>query len=305
MSSSLVSRLKFRGAFFVNGEAAHTDRVVLPGDEIRVLLDEPVPDYPAEDGPLDILYEDEAIIALDKPPGIIMHPTFNRTTGTLANRVLAHYQATGQACAVHPVSRLDRDTFGVVLLAKNAHVHALLNRAPKEKTYEALVLGVPDPPAGIIDAPIARRSPTSLLRCVREDGKPAVTKYETVWTRETGERETGDGSLSAEDREPSSVSALSVVEAFPIKDCADRKPSPVSQEPSPVSLSLVRLWPVTGRTHQLRVHLAHIGCPILGDPQYGTPLEITQQLCARRLRIDHPFTGEAMEFTSRQPLAEP
>ena len=278
MSSTLVSRLKFRGAFFVNGEPAHTDRVVLPGDEIRVLLDEPVPDYPAEDGPLDILYEDEAIIALDKPPGLIMHPTFNRTTGTLANRVLAHYQATGQACAVHPVSRLDRDTFGVVLLAKNAHVHALLNRAPKEKVYEALVLGVPAPPAGSIDAPIARRSPTGLLRCVRADGKPAVTKYETLWTREqeTGKRETGDGSLSAEDREPSSV-----------------------------SLSLVRLWPVTGRTHQLRVHLAYIGCPILGDPQYGTALEITQQLCARRLRITHPFTGEAMEFTSRQPLAEP
>ena len=269
MSSTLVSRLKFRNAFFVNGEPAHTDRMIFPGDELLVLLDEPAPDYPAEPGPLDTLYEDEALIALDKPPGLIMHPTFHRTTGTLANRVLAHYQATGQACAVHPVSRLDRDTFGVVLLAKNAHVHALLNRAPKEKLYEALVLGIPAPPAGLIDAPIARRSPTSLLRCVRDDGKPAVTKYETVWTRETG-----DGSLSAEDREPSPV-------------------------------SLVRLWPLTGRTHQLRVHLAHIGCPILGDPQYGTPLDITQQLCARTLHITHPFTGEELEFTSRQSLAEP
>ena len=254
LSSSLVSRLKFRGAFCVNGEPAHTDRMVVPGDEIRVVLDEPVPDYPAEDGPLDILFEDEAVIALDKPPGLIMHPTFNRTTGTLANRVLGHYRATGQACAVHPVSRLDRDTFGVVLLAKNAHVHALLNRAPKEKVYEALVVGVPAPPAGIIDAPIARRSPTSLLRCVREDGKPAVTQYETLRAGE---------------------------------------------------ISLLRLRPLTGRTHQLRVHCAHIGCPILGDPQYGTPLEITQQLCARTLRVTHPFTGEALEFTSRQSLAEP
>ena len=269
MSSTLVSRLKLRNAFFVNGEPAHTDRMIVPGDELLVLLDEPAPDYPAEPGPLDTLYEDEALIALDKPPGLIMHPTFHRTTGTLAHRVLAHSQATGQACAVHPVSRLDRDTFGVVLLAKNAHVHALLNRAHKEKLYEALVLGIPAPPAGLIDAPIARRSPTSLLRCVRDDGKPAVTKYETVWTRETG-----DGSLSAEDREPSPV-------------------------------SLVRLWPLTGRTHQLRVHLAHIGCPILGDPQYGTPLDITQQLCARTLRITHPFTGEELEFTSRQSLAEP
>ena len=274
LSSSLVSRLKFRDAFLVNGAPAHTDRMIAPGDEIRVLLDEPAPDYPAEPGPLDVLYEDEALIALDKPPGLIMHPTFHRVTGTLANRVLAHYQATGQACAVHPVSRLDRDTFGVVLLAKNAHVHTLLNRAPKEKIYEALVVGAPDPPAGIIDAPIARLSPTSLLRCVRADGKPAVTEYETVWTRD-GSPQTGDGSLS--DGRQRTVPCLQTV-------------------------SLLRLRPVTGRTHQLRVHLAHVGCPILGDPQYGTPLEITQQLCARTLRVTHPFTGEALEFTSKQEL---
>ncbi len=191
------------------------------------------------------------MIALDKPPGLIMHPTFHRTTGTLANRVLAHYQATGQACAVHPVSRLDRDTFGVVLLAKNAHVHTLLINTPKEKIYEALVAGRPDPLCGEINAPIARLSPTSLLRCVREDGKPARTQYETV---EAGQ------------------------------------------------ISLVRLRPLTGRTHQLRVHMAHLGCPILGDPQYGQAADITQQLCARALRLTHPLTGQAMEFVSRQPL---
>ena len=278
LSSSLVRRLKFRDAFLVNGEPSHTDRIVVPGDEIRVLLDEPLPDYPAEPGPLDILYEDEALIALDKPPGLIMHPTFHRVTGTLANRVLAHYQATGQACAVHPVSRLDRDTFGVVLLAKNAHVHTLMNRAEKEKIYEALVVGRPDPPRGIIDAPIARLSPTSLLRCVRADGKTAMTEYETVWTRTGGPLQTGDGSLS-EGRQRT-------------VPCLDEAP-----------VSLLRLRPITGRTHQLRVHLAHIGCPILGDPQYGTPLErLTQQLCARTLRITHPFTGEALEFTSKQEL---
>ena len=251
MSSGLVSRLKFRDAFLVNGVPAHTDFPVRPGDEIRVILDEPMPDYPAEPGPLDILYEDEAMIALDKPAGLIMHPTFNRTAGTLANRVLAHYQQTGQACAVHPVSRLDRDTFGVVLLAKNAHVHTLLINTPKEKIYEALVVGTPFPPAATVDAPIARMSPTSLLRCVRADGKPAVTQYETV---EAGE------------------------------------------------ISLVRLRPVTGRTHQLRVHMAFIGCPILGDPQYGSAAGVTQQLCARTLRLTHPLTGEPLEFVSNQPL---
>ena len=251
LSSGLVRRLKFREAFLVNGVPVHTDFPVRPGDEIRVLLDERAPDYPAEPGPLDILYEDEAMIALDKPAGLIMHPTYNRTAGTLANRVLAHYQQTGQACAVHPVSRLDRDTFGVVLLAKNAHVHTLLIGAPKEKIYEALVVGTPFPLAGTVDAPIARQSPTSLLRCVRTDGKPAVTQYETL---------------------------------------------------EPGEISLVRLRPVTGRTHQLRVHMAFIGCPILGDPQYGRAEKFTQQLCARTLRLNHPLTGAAMEFTSKQPL---
>ena len=251
LSSGLVSRLKFRDAFLVNGAPVHTDFPVRPGDEIRVLLDEPVPDYPAEPGPLDILYEDEAMIALDKPAGLIMHPTYNRTAGTLANRLLAYYRETGQACAVHPVSRLDRDTFGVVLLAKNAHVHTLLNKTPKEKIYEALVVGTPEPLRGVVDAPIARLSPTSLLRCVRADGKPAVTEYETL---EAGE------------------------------------------------ISRVRLWPKTGRTHQLRVHMAHLGCPILGDPQYGQAADVTQQLCARTLRLPHPLTDEPLEFVSNQPL---
>ena len=251
MSSGLVSRLKYQNALLVNGTPAHTDYPVHPGDEIRVLLDEPMPDYPAEPGPLDILYEDEAMIALDKPPGLIMHPTFNRTTGTLANRLLAYYQSTGQACAVHPVSRLDRDTFGVVLLAKNSHVHTLLNRIPKEKCYDALVVGTPTPLCGEIVAPIARLSPTSLLRCVRADGKPAVTQYETL---------------------------------------------------SPGTISRVSLRPLTGRTHQLRVHMAYIGCPILGDPQYGLATGFSQQLCARSLRLTHPLSGAPLEIISRQPL---
>ncbi len=106
-----------------------------------------------------------------------MHPSFSRQTGTLANRLLGYYDRTGQACAVHPVSRLDRDTFGVVLLAKNAHAHALLIAAEKHKTYHAAVRGVPQPPEGMIDVPIARLSPESLLRCVRADGQPARSAY--------------------------------------------------------------------------------------------------------------------------------
>ena len=268
MSSGLVSRLKFQAALLVNGVPVHTDYMVSPGDVITVLLDEPTPDYPAEAGPLEILYEDDALIAIDKPAGLMIHPTFHRMTGTLANRLLYYYQQTGQASAVHPVSRLDRDTFGVVLLAKNAHVHALLCQAQKrgalEKTYEAVLYGGLNPERGSMDAPIARCSETSLLRCVRADGKPAQTHYETITRYET--------------------------------------------------TSLVRLWPLTGRTHQLRVHCAHMGAPVLGDPQYGSPESLAyaakygcqgQQLCARTLRLQHPLRDEVILLQSKQMLLCP
>lgn len=268
MSSTLVGRLKYQKAFLVNGVPVFTNYMVKPGDEITVLMDEPTPEYPAEEGQLDILYEDEALIAIDKPPGLMMHPSTCRITGTLANRLTWYYQSTGQHCAVHPVSRLDRDTFGVVLLAKNSHVHALMHQAQKrgelQKVYEAAIYGHLDPPQGEIDAPIARLSERSLLRCVREDGKPARTRYETIIRGET--------------------------------------------------VSLVRLWPMTGRTHQLRVHCAHMGAPILGDPQYGSEESIacgkalgceSQQLCARSLALTHPLTGAPLLLRSERKLILP
>lgn len=261
LSSGLVKRLKYRGAFTVNGEVAHTDHPVKIGDTVRVRLDEDTPDYPAEDGELHILYEDEALIAVDKPAGMLVHPSFSRNTGTLANRLLGYYRRTGQPCAVHPVSRLDRDTFGIVLLAKNAHIHAKLCAMSKsgaiEKTYRALAFGCPPECEGLIDAPIARVSETSLLRCIREDGKPARSRYRVI---------------------------------------------AATQE-----ASLLELRPLTGRTHQLRLHCACLGCPILGDPQYGTEASRAfsqahklpyQQLCAASVRFYHPRSEKIVEIHS-------
>ena len=261
LSSSLVKRLKWRGAFLVNGETAHTDRMVEVGEEITVVLSEDAPDYPAEDGALDILYEDDALLALDKPAGILMHPSFHRNTGTLANFVAGYYARSGQACAVHPVSRLDRDTFGVVLLAKNAHVHGLLmdaqRRGDLRKTYQALTWGCPDPPEGIWDAPLGRVPGESLLRRVDPAGKIARTEYRVL--------ETQGG------------------------------------------LARLELHPLTGRTHQLRVHCTQAGCPILGDGQYGNSQAMAfgfsgQQLLAKALSLPHPLTGAAVTLTSRQSL---
>lgn len=260
LSSSLVKRLKWQNAFFVNGQPVHTDHILHVGDTIRVCLDEAPPEFPPEEGYLDILYEDESLLAVDKPAGLLMHPSFYRDTGTLANLVSGYYQRTGQACAVHPVSRLDRDTFGVVLLAKNAHIHGkmmeLLQARQVQKTYEALVLGCPSENEGDWNFPIARRGGGSLLREVREDGQPAHTHFR-------------------------------ILERFD-------------------TYSHLELHPITGRTHQLRVHCSHVGCPILGDPQYGNDAFGLphQQLCAVKLEFPHPITGAVIELHSRQKLFE-
>ena len=268
LSSGLMNRLKWQNRLFVNGLPVHTDYQVLPGDTVTVPLDEPAPDYPAEDGPLTILFEDHHLLAVDKPAGMLIHPSRACFTGTLANYVLGYYQKTGQSSAFHPLTRLDRDTYGVVLLAKNAHIHALLSALHSEgciqKTYHALVWGEPEAPSGTIDAPIARLPLPSLLRQVREDGKPSVTEYRVLEHR--------DG------------------------------------------ISRLALQPVTGRTHQLRVHCAYMGFPILGDPQYGSEASQavsrqlglnTQLLCAHTLTLPHPVTGEPLRITSSMDVQFP
>ena len=253
MSTGLMNRLKWQELLFVNGAAQHTDFAVNPGDVITVPLDEPEPDYPAEDGALTILYEDDHILAVDKPAGMLIHPSHCQNTGTLANIVLGYFRRTGQHCAFHPVTRLDRDTFGIVLLGKNSHIHRLLQEGDMVKTYHAMVWVGPDDEAGTIDAPIARRPLPSLLREVRADGKPSLTEYRVL------ERNGG--------------------------------------------LCKLALRPVTGRTHQLRVHCAHRGYPILGDPQYGhgeSKLGLPSQLlCAYSLEFEHPITGEKMHLVSQ------
>lgn len=262
MSTGLMNRKKWQDQLFVNGISRFTNYTVQPGDVITVPLEDPTPEYPAEDGPLTVLYEDAHLLAVDKPAGMLIHPSTARITGTLANRVAAYYQKTSQQCAFHPITRLDRDTFGIVLLAKNAHVHALCNvlheHGRMEKTYHAITLGSPKEEKGRIDAPIGRLPLPSLLRQVDPAGKPSVTEYRV---------------LSRQGR-----------------------------------FSKLALRPVTGRTHQLRVHCAYMGFPILGDPQYGGEtvrivskelgLE-SQLLCAKAIQLQHPVTGELLRLESR------
>ena len=262
ISAGLMNRLKWKDMLFVNGTPQHTDYPVKPGDVITVPLDDPKAEYPAQQGDLSIVYEDEHLLAVDKPAGMLIHPSRSRLTDTLANFVLGYYEATGQNCAFHPVTRLDRDTFGIVLLAKNAHIHALCNTLHNEgklqKYYRALVYGGPKEEEGIIDAPIARLPLPSLLRQVSPEGKPSQTAFR-VLSRHNG-------------------------------------------------YTKLELQAITGRTHQLRVHCTHSGYPILGDPQYHTAESFafsqgknlrSQLLCAYRLHLPHPVTGENLVLISK------
>lgn len=261
MSAGLVNRLKWHEKILVNGKPQHTDFAVQAGDTITIFMDDPQVEYPAEQGELTVLYEDEHILAVDKPAGMLIHPSRSKNTGTLANYVLGYYEKTGQNSAFHPLTRLDRDTFGVVLLAKNPHISARLQSGDLQKTYHAVTFGAPIDDAGTIDAPIARKPLPSLLREVRDDGKPSVTEYEVL------ER---NGKLCK-----------------------------------------LKLRPITGRTHQLRLHCAYMGFSILGDPQYGSAeckalsdsLGITtQMLCAKSLEFTHPVTGVSMTIVSQMDV---
>ena len=263
MSSSLMNKLKWGDGIRVNGIPQRTNFPVKPGDVVSVQLDEEAVEYPAEEGPLTVLYEDDWLLLVDKPAGMLIHPSRARNDGTLANYVAGYYQKTGQKSAFHPMTRLDRDTFGIVLLAKNAHVHTLLQNSDVVKTYHALVYGGPEADGGTIDAPIGRKPLPSLLREVHPDGKPSVTEFRVL------ERGRQGCKLS--------------------------------------------LRPITGRTHQLRVHCAYMGYPILGDPQYGSPESRMisdalglphQMLCAKRLEFIHPITGVPMTVESEMDVKE-
>lgn len=263
LSSGLVKRLKWQDALLLNGVPVHTNARVRPGDRVTVDLSETVVGYEGEDVPLNILYEDDCCLAVDKPRGMLVHPSPRRNSGTLANAVLGYYQRTGQACGVHPVTRLDRDTFGVVLFAKNAYIHEKFCEMQKKhqisKTYHASVYGAKMASAGLIDLPILKLPGRSLLRIVAPNGKRSRTKFH--------------------------VSAR-----FP-------------------RFSVLELKPITGRTHQLRVHCKYAGFPILGDPQYQSEESeafskenelFSQELCAKRLEFRHPMTGEKITIYSRQ-----
>lgn len=267
-----VSRARWQelirsGAVTVNGRACRPNQAVRPGDCIEAVIPPPAPvEVAAEAIPLSVVYEDESLIVIDKPPGMVVHPAPGHAGGTLVNALLHHVRdlkGIGNELRPGIVHRLDRDTSGLLVAAKDERTMVRLARQFKSrevgKEYLALAWGRPRPPQGTVRTTIGRDPRNRKKMSTRSPrGREAVTHYETVETFST--------------------------------------------------CSLLRVRIETGRTHQIRVHLAHLGHPVVGDAVYGrggkprlpVPAE-RQMLHAAQLRFTHPATGLPLDLASPLP----
>ena len=259
LSYTLLKSLKWReGAILLNGQSVHVNAIVHTGDVVSVNLTERSGASAALPCPmaLDIVYEDDDLLVLNKPAGIAMHPKSTDLAAPSMASALTAYLGTGSVA--HFVSRLDKGTSGLLIAAKTGYVHDRLCRAlhsdALRREYRAVAVGTVTPESGIIDLPIGRADGSLVKRCVRDDGLPSLTEYETLEVRG--------------------------------------------------GFTLLRLVPRTGRTHQLRVHLAHLGYPLAGDWLYGTEdktLITRPALHSCELWFTHPITGKELHFTSPLP----
>ncbi len=265
LTRSAAQKLLERGAVTLNGGPARKNDRPAPGDVLEVVLPDPEPiDLVPQDIPLDVVYEDGDVIVVNKPVGLVVHPAPGHPDGTLVNALLYHCgtSLSGINGELRPgiVHRIDRDTSGLIIAAKNDRAHLALAAQLQDhslaRTYEAVAVGGLRKDSGTVDAPIGRHPVDRKKMAVdRKNGREAVTHW-TVLARYPG---------------------------YTHVEC--------------------RLE--TGRTHQIRVHLASIGHPLLGDTVYGAKKPVPglagQCLHARRLRFVHPSTGEPVELECPLP----
>ena len=260
LSYTLLKSLKWReNAILLNGQSVHVNTIVHAGDTVSVVLSERTPRedlYCANATKPDIVYEDDDLLVLNKPAGVAMHPKSGDASAPSLAAMLTNY--LGEGSVPHFVSRLDKGTSGLLIAAKSGYVHDRLRRAlhssDLRREYRAVAVGRVEPPYGVIDAPIGRAEGSIIRRCVRADGLPSLTEYET---------------LQVNDR-----------------------------------FTLLRLRPQTGRTHQLRVHMAYLGHPLAGDWLYGTEdktLIARPALHSYELWFTQPVTGQELHFTAPIP----
>ena len=257
-SARLRNRIKREKLVMVNGVSTPGWKKPAVGDEIRITLPDETSGFEPQNIPLDIVYEDDDLMIINKQPGLIVHPTKGHPTGTVANALMYYMEQTGKPFKIRFVNRLDMDTSGLLVVAKNSYTQNDYTKQMKENTvekrYVSIVKGIVDADEGTIDLPIGRPDPDHVRRGVMEDGAPSVTHYKVL------DRYNG--------------------------------------------YSLVELLLETGRTHQIRVHMSHIGHPVLGDWLYEglNPLLIDRQaLHAAKLTFTHPMTKERVTFGAPIP----
>lgn len=255
LSGRLIKGAALAGRITVNGNRAKLNYVLKTNDEIAFdLVKEESQNIEPEKMDVDVVYEDSDIIVVNKKPGMVVHPTKSYQSGTLANGLIYYFREKGENCIVRLVSRLDMDTTGLIIIAKNQFSHMALARDMGkdtfEKSYMAVVHGNMSETKGTINRPIYRPSDDSIKRVVDERGQDSITHFE-------------------------------VMERFKAGD-------------------LVKLTLETGRTHQIRVHLTHLGHPLYGDTLYGIEDDkeyiSRQALHAYRLKFPHPRTGKDIEL---------
>lgn len=252
MSARMVVRLKFKeDGITVSGERRRTIDRLFAGETL--VLCPPCDEVHIEgaDLPLSVVYEDDAVLVVDKPPYLAVHPSAGKPEPTLANAVVGYYERQGNPLSFRPVNRLDRNTSGLLLAAKNPHAAFALMQKP-QKEYVAIVLGELHG-AGLIDEPIRVKEGCCITREVGEGGKESRTHYEALAT---------DGVVT-----------------------------------------LVRLRLETGRTHQIRVHMAWLGYPLAGDTMYGTDTVVMPRhaLHCASMEFEHPTSGKRLVFESSLP----
>jgi 23S rRNA pseudouridine1911/1915/1917 synthase len=258
LSRQLLVRLKRSGTLLINGEPALLKDRVRAGDILSITIkEEKEQDLAPEPLSVSVVFEDDHVLVLDKSPGMVVHPTKGFLSGTVANAVIHHWQERGQSFVFRPVHRLDKDTSGLLVIAKNPFVQDALTRQHQSgewhKSYTAVVQGEMRDQSGRIEAPIARVGNGTRARIIADHGQRAVTLWETLRILHEA--------------------------------------------------TLIKARLVTGRTHQIRVHMAHIGHPLIGDEVYGTPTELIGRhaLHASAISFTHPVTKAHMYFTSALP----